>query len=278
MTILTAICFIHEGDSVKLIVNVLEILGILLPTFIFSTIQFNLNISQFQNEKLLEKKNKEIEKEKARSDELLLNILPASVADELKLNGKVLPRYSPQSTVLFADFRDFTSICNALSPEDLIDDLNHVFKNFDQIIARNELERIKTIGDAYMAFGGIGERGNETTIRMVQAALDMQEFLGQWNNLRRKQHLPVFEARIGIHAGPLVAGVVGEQRFAFDIWGQSVNVAARMEQTCEANHINISGKAYELVKDDYDCTFRGKIPVKNLEDQEMYYVGDKDAG
>lgn len=272
VVMLAAIALIGHKDITASFIRILECLGLQLPTFVFSTFQHNLRIRQFSNEKLLEDQKNLIEHEKQRSDNLLLNILPAAVAEELKERGHVQPRYFDQTTVLFADFKDFSNICRSLTPEQLISDLNHCFGQFDRIVTRLGLERIKTIGDCYMCVGGIPDTQSDHAVRMVQAAFAMQLFLEKWRQARVVQNLPLFHARIGIHSGPVVAGIVGTTKFAFDIWGETVNIAARLEDAGQAGRVNISGSTYALVKDHYPCEYRGKIPVKNIGETEMYFV------
>lgn len=267
-----AIALIGQDDLTLKFIRVLECLGLQLPTFVFSTFQHNLKIRQFTNEKLLEDQKNLIEREKQRSENLLLNILPAALAEELKERGRVQPRYFSHVTVLFADFKDFSLICTQLAPEQLISDLNHCFGAFDRIAARLGLERVKTIGDCYMCVGGLSGPNTDHAVRMVQAAFAMQTFLAKWRQEREHSELPVFEARIGIHSGPVVGGIVGTTKFAFDIWGETVNIAARMEGNGVPNRVNISGDTHALVKNYFPCEYRGKIPIKNIGDAEMYFV------
>ena len=274
LVLLASILWIGGQDITDSFIRLLECLGLQLPTFVFSTFQHNLKIRQFTNEKLLEDQKNLIEREKQRSDNLLLNILPAAVAEELKERGYVLPRHYDQSTVLFADFKDFSKICLTLAPEQLIADLNHCFGQFDQIITRLGLERVKTIGDCYMCVGGIPDPHSDHALRMVQAAFAMQQFLAKWRQERAGLDLPEFYARIGIHSGPVVAGIVGTTKFAFDIWGETVNIAARMEDAGQPDRVNISGSTYALVKDHFTCEYRGKLPIKNIGEAEMYFAVD----
>lgn len=272
LVILAAIFLVGQNSITASFIRALECLGLQLPTFVFSTFQHNLSIRQFTNEKLLKKQKDQIEHEKQRSENLLLNILPAPVAEELKEQGYVRPQYFEQVTVLFADFRDFSSICRILKPEQLIADLNHCFGMFDNIIGRLGLERVKTIGDAYMCVGGISTTHSDHALRLVEAAIGMQKFLARWQQERLTQGLPIYEARIGIHTGPVVGGIVGTTKFTYDIWGETVNIAARMEDAGAPNRINISGSTYALVKNHFPCEYRGKIPIKNSGEAEMYFV------
>lgn len=224
------------------------------------------------NARVLSEKNKTIREEQERSDTLLLNILPSLVAEELKRKGRTDAQYYEDVSVLFADFIGFSKIAERLSPQQLVSELDTCFQKFDEIIARHGLEKIKTIGDAYMCAGGLPDGGGSRMKSMIQAAFEMQNWLATWNAQRSKAGLPRFDARIGIHRGPVVAGVVGSRKFAFDIWGDTVNVAARIEQAGEAGKINISGDAYAFVKQDFPCHYRGKIPAKNKGEIDMYFV------
>jgi class 3 adenylate cyclase len=238
---------------------------------LFGGATFNL-IRARQNARVLTEKNQIIREEQERSENLLLNILPALVADELKKQGHADARYFEEVSVLFADFVGFSTIAEKLSPQQLVSELDTCFKAFDEIIARHGLEKIKTIGDAYMCAGGLPNGGGAQLRDMVQAAKEMQAWLARWNAGRDQQGLPRFDARIGIHAGPVVAGVVGSKKFAFDIWGDTVNIAARVEAAGEGGKINISGDVHELIKMDFPCTYRGKIAVKNKGEIDMYFV------
>lgn len=225
-----------------------------------------------QNAKLMAEKNIIIREEQQRSENLLLNILPSLVAEELKKKGHTNARFFEDVSVLFADFVGFSKIAEQLSPQQLVSELDTCFRAFDHIIALHGLEKIKTIGDAYMCAGGLPDGGGSQLRSMVLAARDMQRWLADWNMERLKNGQPLFEARIGIHNGPVVAGVVGSKKFAFDIWGDTVNIAARIEQAGEGGKINISGESYELIREFFPCTYRGKIAAKNKGEIDMYYV------
>ena len=223
------------------------------------------------NRKLADK-NKIIEEEQQRSDELLLNILPVDIAKELKENGKASAQKFNEATVLFSDFKNFTAISERLNPEQLVKELDYCFRGFDFIISQYEgVEKIKTIGDAYMCASGLSNRRSIPT-GIVKAALEMQEFLEDYKNDRIKKGLPYFEARIGIHTGPVVAGVVGVKKFAYDIWGDTVNIAARLEANCQEGKVNISSSTYGKIKYQFECDYRGKVTAKNKGMIDMYYV------
>jgi len=228
--------------------------------------------------KSLEEKNGIIEAERQRSDELLLNILPKSIAEELKTEGKARARRFEQVSVLFTDFVNFTRISEQLAPEELVEELDKCFKAFDYIIGQYpDIEKIKTIGDAYMCASGLSDR-KTMPYTIVQAALDIQDYLLEYKELRIRQGKPFFEARIGIHTGHVVAGVVGSKKFVYDIWGDTVNTASRVESNGEAGQVNISEETYKLVKYRFDCLPRGKMPAKNKGEIDMYFVKKALAG
>ena len=244
---------------------------------LLSVLLFGRFKAKQKSEKTLGEKNKIIEQEKSRNEELLLNILPKNIADELKASGKAKARRYDQVTVLFSDFVNFTKIAEQLSPEELVEELDKCFKAFDHIIKQYpDIEKIKTIGDAYMCASGLSERKGLPN-NLIQAALDMQSYLHEYKELRIKQGKPYFEARIGMHTGPVVAGVVGDIKFAYDIWGDTVNLASRIESNSEAGQVNISQDTYNLIRYRYECNYRGKMPAKNKGELDMYYVHKKSS-
>jgi adenylate cyclase len=213
-----------------------------------------------------------IKNEKKRSDELLLNILPEEVANEIKLSGRSKPKAFSMVTVMFTDFKDFTHVSQNISAELLVDELDYCFSAFDKILQKYKIEKIKTVGDAYLCVSGLPVSSFTHATDMVKAAIEIRNFmLGRKKEKESKGEMP-FEMRVGIHTGPVVAGIVGIKKYAYDIWGDAVNVAARMEQNSEAGEINISGSTYELVKDKFKCVHRGKIQAKNKGEIDMYYV------
>ena len=233
---------------------------------------FSLYRSSRKAKRDIEEKSKIIEQERERSDELLLNILPSEIATELKEFGKAKARKFDEVTVLFSDFKNFTRISEQLSPEELVEELDKCFKAFDFIISQySDIEKIKTIGDAYMCASGLSSRKGIPT-NLVKAALEMQEFLDEQRQERIRLGKPYFEARIGIHTGSVVAGVVGVNKFAYDIWGDTVNIASRMEANCEVGRVNISETTHNLIKYDFPCEYRGKVEAKNKGAIDMYYV------
>ncbi|MBI4929602.1 MAG: tetratricopeptide repeat protein [Bacteroidetes bacterium] len=203
-------------------------------------------------------------KERRKSEKLLLNILPAETARELKAKGKASAKHYESVTVMFTDFKGFTTIAEKLSAEELVSELDFLFRKFDEIISKYPIEKIKTIGDAYMCAGGLPAANTTHGEDVVSAAIEIQSWMTAQNNK--------WNLRIGIHTGAVTAGVVGDKKFAYDIWGDTVNIASRMESSGEPNKINISGNTYQFVKDKFTCQFRGKISAKNKGEIEMYFL------
>lgn len=216
--------------------------------------------------------NKILDKQKAQIEHLLLNILPKEVASELQVTGRSKPRHFEQVSVLFTDFKGFTSIADKLSPEEVVQELNECFMAFDSIMEKYELEKIKTIGDSYMCAGNIPSPGTDHVYKIIRAGLEIQDFMEKYNSLRREKDLETWQIRIGVHVGPVVAGVVGKKKYAYDIWGSTVNVASRMESNGTPGRVNISAVTYELIKDRFECTHRGKVYAKNIGELDMYYI------
>lgn len=223
-------------------------------------------------EMLVKERTVELEEEMKKSDDLLLNILPSEIADELKQTGKSEARSYDNVSVLFTDFADFTEMSQKLSPQELIDELHICFKAFDEITVKHGVEKIKTVGDAYIAVAGLPVPNSEHAAMILNVALEVQEFM-----LQRKIEFgdKTFNIRIGVHTGSVISGIVGVKKFAFDIWGDAVNTAARMEQNSELMKINVSASTYELIKDQFECTARGKIEAKGKGEMEMYFVEAK---
>jgi class 3 adenylate cyclase len=224
-----------------------------------------------QNEELI-RLNVELAQEKRKAEELLLNILPRDVAEELKRTGHVEPVYYDSVTVLFTDFKGFTRIASTMSPKRLLDELDYYFSAFDTIIERHGLEKLKTIGDAYMCAGGLPTPFGGHALAVAQAAWEMQQFMIRDQTARKAAGRTSWALRIGINSGPLMAGVIGKKKFAYDIWGDTVNIASRLESNGEADRINISRSTYEAIQGHFDCEYRGKIPVKNAGEIDMYFV------
>jgi adenylate cyclase len=227
--------------------------------------------------KILEEKNNIISKEKERSDELLLNILPSEVAEELKNKGEIESKVIEDVTVLFTDFKGFTSLTKLMSPKELVRNLHDCFSAFDRICEKYDVEKIKTIGDAYMAVGGIPVKSETHARDAVNVALEMVELTQKLKEEKIAKKETYFEIRVGLHSGQVVAGIVGLKKFQYDIWGDTVNIANRMEAHGLEGKVNISGKTYELIKDDPDLSFesRGKIAIKGSQEVEMWIVSRK---
>lgn len=230
-----------------------------------------LALGLYRRNKYIGRTKKIIEAEKNRSELLLLNILPHETAQELKEQGHVRPKRFESVSVLFTDFENFTHYAENLTPEELVESVDFYFTKFDQIVEKHGLEKIKTVGDAYMCAAGVPFPVDNHAIRIVAAAFDIIEFVNQSKlaSLKRGAH---FSVRIGINSGPVVAGVVGSKKFAYDIWGDTVNIASRMESCSEAGRINISENTCQLVNKTYHCEYRGEIKVKNKGMMKMYFV------
>jgi class 3 adenylate cyclase/CheY-like chemotaxis protein len=220
----------------------------------------------------LERQKNQLEIEKTKTDELLQNILPYEIAEQLKNKGEVKAKKYRMVTIMFTDFKDFTKISSELEPEQIIKELGVYFRKFDEITENHFIEKIKTIGDAYMCVGGLPLRNKSNPIDVVLASMEIQKFMRKYNEARKAKGQTVWELRVGIHTGRVVAGVIGSKKFAYDIWGDAVNTASRLETASDAGKVNISGDTYEHVKEYFNCTYRGKIPAKNKGVIDMYYV------
>jgi adenylate cyclase len=220
----------------------------------------------------LEPPREDVALQKARAEELLDNLLPRAIAEELKRDGRVQPRYIRSATVLLADFQGFTLLSERAEPAALIGLLDEYFSAFDDIRARHGLEKIKTIGDAYMAVGGVPERGLPHSIDACLAALEMQATVARMKSRSDTWRLPSLELRIGIHTGPVISGVVGNHRFSFDIWGDTVNIASFMEAQCLPGRINVSGTAAGHAKTLFDLEPRGPVEAKHQRTHEMFFL------
>jgi len=234
----------------------------------FAVSQKEKEITEAKN-KELEEKNLIIAQERDRSETLLLNILPNEVAGELKAKGTAAAKLFDDVTVIYTDFVGFTTVSERFTPQQLVDELNVCFRAFDEITDRYHIEKIKTMGDAFIAVAGLPTANPNHAEDMVKAALEIREFVKG-----RKQELGenTFDIRIGVNSGSVVAGIVGVKKYAYDIWGDTVNTAARMEQNSEAGKVNISEATYELVKDQFTCEYRGEIEAKNKGKMKMYFV------
>jgi adenylate cyclase len=252
----------------KVIRNAAGITGILLLI---------LAIGLFNRYKYVRRTKKIIEEEKERSEKLLLNILPVETANELKQKGSATPRHYDMVSVLFTDFKGFTKLAEKLTPQELVEELNQCFMEFDRIIDKHNLEKIKTIGDSYMCAGGIPVANNSNPVDIVKAGLEIKNYMDRLKSEREAQGKDYWELRIGIHTGPVIAGVVGKNKFAYDIWGDAVNTASRMESSGIPGQVNISGTTYDLIKDRFSCSHRGKVDAKNKGQIDMYIVNFENA-
>lgn len=244
---------------------------VVIATIIALVLIIGLAIGLFRRNKFIERTKQLVEIEKDRSDKLLLNILPEQTAQELKEFGKVNAKKFESVSVLFTDFKGFTLLSEDLSPEDLVKSVDFYYKKFDAIIKSHGLEKIKTIGDAYMAAGGLPFPSKDHALKLVTAALEIADFVEKAKASASDDDIR-FDIRIGIHSGPVVAGVVGSDKFAYDIWGDTVNIASRMESTSLPGKVNISESTFELIKDEIECEFRGEIQAKNKGKLKMYFV------
>lgn len=229
----------------------------------------------FRNYRNKIKVNRLLDNQKAEIERLLSNILPTEVAKELQRDGVATPRFYESVAVLFTDFKNFTTLADHMSSQEVVAELNACFIAFDDIVEKYKLEKIKTIGDAYMCASGIPTPCDEYLLNMVKAALEIRQVMEVRNSARKKDGLMPWELRIGIHVGPLVAGVVGKKKYAYDIWGSTVNIASRMESNGEPGEINMSETTYMLIKDHYHCHYRGKIYAKNVGEIDMYFLGEE---
>ncbi|MBL7849485.1 MAG: hypothetical protein JNN04_01195 [Cyclobacteriaceae bacterium] len=213
-----------------------------------------------------------VEVERAKSDSLLLNVLPKEIMKELKDTGKIAPRNYPLATVLFTDIKNFTTFAEKLQPEEVIKSLNECFLAFDDICRKHGLEKIKTLGDGYMAVGGVPVPNSTNPVDAVRAGLEMQKWVSRRNEQLRVGQEERWEIRIGINSGPVVAGIIGKHKFVYDIWGDAVNLASRMESHGEVGKVNISQNTYEHIKDYFVCEHRGRVMAKNKGAVELYCV------
>ena len=235
---------------------------------------FNLQFArkQYGLEQIINARTEDLIIEKEKTEALLANVLPKNTADEIIAKGKATKIKYNCVTVLFSDIQGFTKIAEEMNPEVLIDELDKFFFYFDSVVEKHGIEKIKTIGDAYMCAGGIPEKNRTNPVEVILAALEMKAYMKNLKETSELEGMKNWDIRIGIHTGSVVAGVVGQKKLSYDIWGDTVNTASRMESAGEAGKINISGTTYEFVKDFFDCEFRGKMPVKYKGDLEMYFV------
>ncbi|MBK7129225.1 MAG: adenylate/guanylate cyclase domain-containing protein [Crocinitomicaceae bacterium] len=247
----------------------LFVLGIVILASVFIMRGF---ILKRRGVRVLKQKNYEIIMEQQKSDRLLMNILPEKIAYELKEFNKTTPHHHESATIMFTDFKGFTKFSEKHSPEELVKLIDYYFKGFDKIVEKYHIEKIKTIGDAYMCVCGIPEKNDQHAANMIRAAFEFRDFVDQTAHEKQKENLPYLEMRIGIHSGPLVAGVVGHHKFSYDVWGDAVNVAARMEHASEPGKINVSETVYQQVQHEFSFEYRGELEAKNKGKMKMYFV------
>lgn len=240
--------------------------------YLYEQMSYRFARRRYMLEQIINVRTEELIKEKEKSEQLLANVLPKSTADELMSKGKATKTKYNFVTVLFSDIQGFTRIAEEMNPEILIDELDKFFFHFDSVVENYNIEKIKTIGDAYMCAGGIPEKNRTNPVEVVLAAYEMQQYMAKLKSESEKSGRNFFDIRIGIHTGTVIAGVVGHKKLSYDIWGDTVNTASRMESSGEAGKINISGTTYEFVKDFFLCEHRGKMPVKYKGELDMYFV------
>ncbi len=250
------------------------LLGGAVLLLLLAALLYNRNRIRARANTELAARNRAVQLERERADNLLTNILPEQTALELKLHNKVQPIRYESVTVMFTDFQGFTTIAETMPPEDLIHILDQCFRLFDAIVIKYRLEKIKTIGDAYMCAGGLPVKNDTHPVDAILAAFEMLDGLRKLMANRLPEQHDAFEMRVGVHTGPVVAGVVGSHKFAYDIWGDTVNVAARLEQGGAVGKVNISESTYRLVKDRFSCIYRGELAAKNKGEIAMYFVED----
>lgn len=248
------------------------ILFILAVWATYDQLKYRFARTQYMLEQLINTRTEELIIEKEKTDNLLSNVLPKNTADEIMAKGKATKIKYNFVTVLFSDIQGFTKIAEEMNPEVLIDELDKFFFHFDSVVEKYGIEKIKTIGDAYMCAGGIPEKNRTNPVEIILAALEMQQYMTKLKSSTEIEGMKFWDIRIGIHTGTVVAGVVGQKKLSYDIWGDTVNTASRMESSGEAGKINISGTTYEFVKEFFICEHRGKMPVKYKGEIDMYFV------
>jgi class 3 adenylate cyclase len=218
--------------------------------------------------KKLRERTIELEEEKKKSDILIHNILPKQIVKELRETGIIKPRDYKMVTLLFTDFQDFSTLSAKMKPNELVSELNEIFKHFDKIVDECGLEKLKTIGDSYMAGGGFPEECSDHALKVVKAAIEMQDYIFKRNNKSRFK----WPMRVGVHSGNVVAGVIGKNKMTYDVWGTTVNIANRMESNGRPGKVNISSSTYNLIKDYYECDFYDSLKISERRKIDMYFI------
>jgi class 3 adenylate cyclase len=247
-----------------------EPFGYILKPFDERTLHTSIEMALYKHEinKKLKERTEELKAEKEKSELLLQNILPIPIIKELKERGIIEPRYYDSVSILFTDFEGFTKLTTSMPPGELVAELNEIFKNFDMIIHKYGLEKLKTIGDSYMIGGGFPIETKDHAVNIIKAAIDMHEIVRGKNSNSKYE----WKMRSGAHSGNIVAGVVGKIKYSYDVWGNTVNLASKMERLSMPGKINITATTYELIKDEFDCEYRGNAEIPGTETIEMYFV------
>lgn len=256
----------------KFVLILVLLFFVLIVFFIYFYLKRQFDRKQRMLEQMISKKTEDLIAEKEKTEALLANVLPKNTADEIKSTGKAAKVKYNFVTVLFSDIQGFTQIAEEMNPEVLIDELDKFFFHFDSVVEKYRIEKIKTIGDAYMCAGGIPEKNRTNPIEVILAALEMQNYMQSLKKSSDLLGMKYWDIRIGIHTGTVIAGVVGHKKLSYDIWGDTVNTASRMESSGEPGKINISGTTYEFVKEFFICRHRGRMPVKYKGELDMYFV------
>jgi len=244
---------------------------LLLLAWFFSRVLYRARYRQFADRKTIQSKNQQLAEANARQKELLENILPLPVVQELNAKGHSLPKENPNTTVVFTDFISFTRIVENNSAGLIVSTLERLFGGFDKIVQRHGLEKLKTIGDGYMYAGGLFEEGNQVE-QAVLAAREIITFVQRETEELKEQTGFEWCLRIGVHTGSTITGIIGKWRFLYDVWGNTVNIASRMEAASESNRVNVSKPVHDELKNRFDFEYRGVLPIKNLQPIEMYFV------
>ncbi len=247
-----------------------EPFGYILKPYDERTLHTSIEMALYKNEinKKLRERTEELKAEKEKSDSLLQNILPLPIIKELKEKGVIVPRFYESVTLLFTDFEGFTQLASSMPPGELVSELNDIFKSFDLLINKYGLEKLKTIGDSYMVGGGFPIESNNHAINIIKAALEMNQVIVA----RNKNSKHKWKMRLGAHSGNIVAGVVGKMKYTYDVWGNTVNLASKMERQSIPGMINITSATYELIKDEFHCEYRGSVEIPGNGNIDMYFV------
>jgi class 3 adenylate cyclase/CheY-like chemotaxis protein len=250
--------------------KITEPFGYILKPFDEKTLHSSIEMALYKHQINFKLKEKtfELEEEKKRSDKLLNNILPGEIIQELKEKGIITPREYKLVTLLFTDFQGFTSLSAKMSPNKLVDELNDIFKSFDAIVSKHGLEKLKTIGDSYMAACGLPKENSDHALKVILAAIEMRDYLCERNKTTDHQ----WKMRIGIHSGSVIAGVIGKNKFAYDVWGDTVNIASKMEKHSKPGEINITGNTLNLIKDYFEYEYHDNLELSDDNFIDMYFI------